>query len=140
MIGWACKPPRKRSRGGVTLSRGQGRLAKAYPRACGAPAQANPPDVGFRGLFERSSDRRMTYTHGRHQDYAVVKLEEVPQDYAVVKEEVPPQDYAFPTCGGSQSIKMGNSDALPAAGVPDRCLKSGPAREWVCPNASNHRF
>ena len=33
------------------------------PTCAGAPAQANLPDVGFRGLFERSSDRRMTHTH-----------------------------------------------------------------------------
>lgn len=43
---------------------------------------------------------------------------------------------ASTTCCGSQSVKMGKTDALPGAGVNGCCLKSGPAREWDCPNAS----
>ena len=42
------------------------------PTCAGAPAQANPPDVEFRGLFERLGGRRMTHTHRRHQDHAVI--------------------------------------------------------------------
>ena len=51
-------------------------------------------------------------------------------------EEVPPQDYAFPTCCGSQSVKMGNSDAWASLGVSDHCLKSVSVGERDCPNAS----